>query len=198
MFIKTNGFKKLANEAYKTTGFHLSAGAQDYIIHGCHWAVRVIKETLSNKEKAVLVELAGDMPETGQHFSVQTKEGKQLLLDAEPWTKNLYADPQYGLTITPVIIQEKKCSDIKCRILRNEVGQIVPVNESFIDMIDEREVKDREDILIGPYMVENNDNMIFFKDRICTFTIAKRDWSNNENLSGIKEMLEGLVLPEEG
>ena len=87
---------------------------------------------------------------------------------------------------------------MKRRILQNKAGQIIPINESFIDMINEREVKERSDILIGPYMVKGSNNMIFFKDRICTFAIAKRDWSNNENLSGIKEMLEGLVLPEEG
>lgn len=198
MFIKTSGFKKLANEAYKTTGLYISAEEQDYIIHSCYWALKVRIKALSNKEKAVLVELAGDIPETGQHFSVQKDEGKQLLLDAAPWTKHLYHETQDSLIITPVIIQEQKCSDIKCRILQNKAGQIIPINESFIDMINEREVKERSDILIGPYMVKGSNNMIFFKDRICTFAIAKRDWSNNENLSGIKEMLEGLVLPEEG
>ena len=84
MFLKTNIFKKLCRLAWKGSGlcFHNIDGV--YVINGGFWQVEVGAEELTNPEKAVLIEIAGDMPEEGEHFQmnlVKKYNEKQTILE---------------------------------------------------------------------------------------------------------------------
>ncbi len=195
MFINTQIFKKLVKEAFNQGAMNLSRVGKDYIIHGNYWAISAKAEQFPNKEKAAVVELAGDMPAEGESFLL-SKEEKQIIIGPAPWTKYLNDEPEEFLYITQTIVQEKSNSGIISRILQNDNMQITTVNEMFISMLNKNK-KENETQIEGPYVVRGCDFGVFFRTNLCTLMAAVRNWSEDANLMKIKKMLEMVELPRE-
>ena len=76
MFITSQGFKKLINEAYKGYGLRIGNDGEGYYISGGYWVIWIMHGWIPKKELASIIELTGEMPEPGQGFKA-TKEGNQ-------------------------------------------------------------------------------------------------------------------------
>lgn len=194
MFINTQIFKKLIKEAFNNGTLHLSRVGEDYIIHGNYWAISATAAKLPNKEKAAVVELAGDMPAEGEAFRVSKTE-KQIMLENYPWTEHLNDEPEEFLYITQNIVQEKSTSGTISRIMQNDNLQIKAVNEMFISMLDKDNMAANESEIVGPYVVKGCDFAVFWHTNICTLMAVVRDWGEDANLMKIKQMLEMVELP---
>lgn len=143
MFLKTAGFKRLIKEAYKGSGLRIGATDKAIYLSGGYWIIWVKKGQIPKEKLAAIIELAGELPEEGEAYSV-TKDGQQYELQ---WN-DLYnamdnaTRCSYELEVTRIIIEGKHDAD--SRILQHpETGCIRLVNEKFIQMIDNMQVEQK-------------------------------------------------------
>lgn len=74
MFLKPSEFKKLLEDAYKTSGFKLYNTGIDMLITGDYWIVQVRNNMMSNKIKSLIIELSGEFPKEGDQIVVRKGE----------------------------------------------------------------------------------------------------------------------------
>ena len=65
MIINTSIFKKLIKEAYTGGGLNIQHTGEDIYIWGGSWGIKTTDKFFTNKEKAAVIELAGDIPKEG-------------------------------------------------------------------------------------------------------------------------------------
>lgn len=70
MFISTSNLKKLMNIAYKGPGIRIGHKDEGYIILGSTWGVWIDEYHIPNKVKALIMELAGTLPNEDSIFIV--------------------------------------------------------------------------------------------------------------------------------
>ena len=69
MFTETGSLKRLIKEAWKGAGLHIEHTAEGWLAMGGFWWELEIDDTqLSNKIKAQIVELIGELPERGEGY----------------------------------------------------------------------------------------------------------------------------------
>lgn len=187
MFIKTSLFKKLLNEAYKGGGIRIGHQKDRFYIAGSYWALMVYQDYFPKKEKAAVVELIGDLPHE-EFFRAQKDEGRQQLLTGEDWMFHFEEEKVMDLEETELLVQEPM--GIYCRLLKDEFGNIVPINQKLYDIIDESSKTDDDLDIVGPYRVKGCEWAMFWHNNTSSFMLGQRDWKDNEELMDLKKGLE--------
>lgn len=79
MFLKTAELKKMMKSALKSAGLYVGNIAGNYPVYGSTWGLSTDTEYASNKFKAALTELIGDIPEPGEcyRYYMQDKDVAQ-------------------------------------------------------------------------------------------------------------------------
>lgn len=190
MFIKTTLFKKLMKEAYKGAGIRIGHKKDYYYIAGSYWALMVYEEHFPKKEKAAVVELIGDLPHE-EFFRASKDEGRQQLLPEEDWMFHFAKEPERQLQETDLLVQEPL--GIYCRLLREENGELVPINQALYDIIDESSKTDEDLDIVGPYRVKGCQWALFWHNNTSSFMLGQRDWKDNEELMKLKQGLEQMM-----
>lgn len=191
MFITTQGFKRLINEAYKGIGLHVGNDGSGYYLSGGFWAIWIQHGCLPKKELASIIELTGELPSPGEAFKA-TKEGNQYEL---PWN-DIYAvmdnaehcDDRMEVTALTM----KYASRQQARILQNlNSGKIILINDRFVDIIDNSVVqyKDGEDAAVGP-LISGRHQGVFYKNNIMALHIMHRTDDKNKRLLGFLETFD--------
>ena len=80
MFLKTAELKKMMKSALKSAGLYVGNIAGNYLVYGSTWGLSTDTEYASNKFKAALTELIGDIPEPGECYRYYI-QGKQVAQD---------------------------------------------------------------------------------------------------------------------
>lgn len=80
MFLKTAELKKMMRSALKSAGLYVGNIAGNYLVYGSTWGLSTDTEYASNKFKAALTELIGDIPEPGECYRYYI-QGKQVAQD---------------------------------------------------------------------------------------------------------------------
>lgn len=80
MFLKTAELKKMMKSALKSAGLYVGNIAGNYLVYGITWGLSTDAEYASNKFKAALTELIGDIPEPGECYRYYMQE-KQVAQD---------------------------------------------------------------------------------------------------------------------
>ena len=80
MFLKTAELKKMMKSALKGAGLYVGNIAGNYLVYGSTWGLSTDTEYASNRFKAALTELIGDIPEPGECYRYYMKE-KQVAQD---------------------------------------------------------------------------------------------------------------------
>lgn len=104
MFINPAIFKKIIKNSYGKEGLTIGATEEEIFLAGGYWVIRVYKSEMSKKIKAAVIELIGDMPETGEVFTCRKKESTQYeIAENEYWniTEN-FAAAQIPLNVTKI------------------------------------------------------------------------------------------------
>ncbi|WP_270289391.1 hypothetical protein [Enterocloster citroniae] len=81
MFLKTAELKKMMKSALKGAGLYVGNIAGNYLVYGSTWGLSTDTEYASNKFKAALTELIGDIPESGECYRYYMQE-KQVAQDS--------------------------------------------------------------------------------------------------------------------
>lgn len=191
MFITTQGFKKLINEAYKGTGLHMGNDGAGYYLAGGFWVIWIRIGRLPKKELASIIELTGELPSPGQAFKA-TKEGNQYEI---PWN-DLYAAMDNAeqcddrMEVTPLTL--KYATGQQARILQNaDNGTILLINDRFVDIIDNTAVRywDGEEAAEGP-LISGRKQGVFYRNNIMAMHILPRTDDKNKRLLGFLETFD--------
>lgn len=183
MFITSQGFKKLINEAYKGIGLSIGNDGEGYYISGGYWVIWVMHGWITKKELASIIELTGEMPEPGQGFKA-TKEGNQYELtwnEAYAAMTNAMECEDY-MDVTPLTL--KYNNGQQARILKNRNdGKIVLVNERFIDIVDNTVVEyDKGEFQAEGPMLSRRMRGVFWRNDTMALHVYPRTDDENKRL----------------
>lgn len=183
MFITSQGFKKLINEAYKGAGLNVGNDGEGYYISGGYWVIWIMHGWIPKKELASIIELTGEMPEPGEGFKA-TKAGNQYEL---PW-REAYAAMTHAMEceeymeVTPMTLKYKNGK--QARILQNPVNKtIVLIDERFIDIIDNTVVEyDKGEFQAEGPMISGKMQGIFWRNDTMALHVYPRTDDENKKL----------------
>ena len=150
MFLKSTIFKRLLKEAYSGPGLRLHNDGEGMYIGGNYWGAWVKNGRIAKKELGAIIELTGELPETGKGF-LATKGGNQyeiwesVMRDVMGNARNYKRKPD----VTKILIRTKQGT--LARVLQDQgTGEITLLNEVFINLIDEKVVEHGESFPTGP------------------------------------------------
>lgn len=194
MFLKTTGFKRLIKEAYKGAGLIIGSTETAIYLSSGWWVIWIRKGQIPKEKLAAIIELTGELPETGEAYRV-TKDGQQYEL---AWT-DLYdvmgnaMNCEYEMEITRVIIEGKGDSD--SRVLQHVgTGCIQLINERLIQMISNKEVDEKKGHteVIGP--VCGRLQGVFWYNNVMALHVMPRI---DDAAMRLIKFLEGIDINEE-
>lgn len=183
MFITSQGFKKLINEAYKGAGLNVGNDGEGYYISGGYWVIWIMHGWIPKKELASIIELTGEMPEPGEGFKA-TKAGNQYEL---PWHEAYAAmthamECEEYMEVTPMTLKYKNGQ--QARILQNPVNKtIVLISERFIDIIDNTVAEyDKGEFQAEGPMISGKMQGIFWRNDTMALHVYPRTDDENKEL----------------
>lgn len=183
MFITSQGFKKLINEAYKGAGLNVGNDGEGYYISGGYWVIWIMHGWIPKKELASIIELTGEIPEPGEGFKA-TKAGNQYEL---PWHEAYAAmtnamECEEYMEVTPMTLKYKNGQ--QARILQNPVNKtIVLIGERFIDIIDNTVVEyDKGEFQAEGPMISGKMQGIFWRNDTMALHVYPRTDDENKEL----------------
>lgn len=197
MFVTSQGFKKLINEAYKGIGLRVGNNGEGYFIAGGYWVIWIKNGCIPKKGLASIIELTGELPEPGEAFKA-TKEGNQYEV---PWNEMYNAmgnaeECKEHVDITPLTLKYR--TGQQARILQNPSNNtIILINERFIDIIDNTAVEysNGEIQAEGP-MISGRMQGVFWKNNIMALYVCPR--TNDENKRLIKYLEAFDIMTKAG
>lgn len=89
MFLKTGELKKMMKAALKSGGLYVGNINGSYLVHAETWGLCTDIMYASNKFKAALMELIGDIPESGEYYRYYHQDG-EVTQDTETNYPNAY------------------------------------------------------------------------------------------------------------
>lgn len=191
MFITSQGFKKLINEAYKGIGLSIGNDGEGYYISGGYWVIWVMHGWIPKKELASIIELTGEMPGPGEGFKA-TKAGNQYEL---PWHEAYAAmthamECEEYMDVTTLTLKYKNGQ--QSRILQNPVNKtIVLMGERFIDIIDNTVVEyDKGEFQAEGPMISGKMQGVFWRNDTMALHVYPRTDDENKRLIGYLEAFD--------
>lgn len=191
MFITSQGFKKLINEAYKGAGLNVGNDGEGYYISGGYWVIWIMHGWIPKKELASIIELTGEMPEPREGFKA-TKAGNQYEL---PWHEAYAAmthamECEEYMKVTPMTLKYKNGQ--QARILQNPANKtIVLIGERFIDIIDNTVVEyDKGEFQAEGPMISGKMQGVFWRNDTMALHVCPRTDDENKRLIGYLEAFD--------
>ena len=85
MFLKISELKKIMKNALKSSGLIVGNTGESFLVYTENWGVAIELQYLSNKFKAAVIELIGDLPKEGKTYRYNIDEhGLKLAPDLAP------------------------------------------------------------------------------------------------------------------
>lgn len=191
MIINTSIFKKLIKEAYTGGGLNIQHTGEDIYIWGSSWGIKTTDKFFTNKEKAAVIELAGDIPKEGM-IRVHNKE-ELSAPDHNPLETYMNSDPWDRFYYSKVKVEEETPLRHESQLFVNDTGKIEAVTERLAQLVD-ASAKTGDDLEIeGPYQVKGCPWLMLWRNNTTTVAVAVRSWQGDELLLELKKELEQLV-----
>ena len=140
MFLKTAELKKLMKDALKRSGLVVGYVNQHYLVYTNTWGAYIDDLHASNKFKAAIMELVGDLPEQGEcyRYTIKNKIPEQENVMDYPNPYRLWMEAKDPAAITPMglmawphtytVVQRK--SDLAFLTVKNSlVGNVISESE---------------------------------------------------------------------
>ena len=136
MFIKDSAFKSLVKKAYKNEELDIERQGDMIAIRTGWWHLQCRESFLSNKAKASLIELIGDLPEVGKAMQYGDGCRQQITMPYtifDPYVSMLQDELTVEYKPTRVLLQGGEITYI---MLQNAEKEKVLVDRVFIDLMD--------------------------------------------------------------
>lgn len=188
MFLNVAMFKRMLKEAYNTRGLIVYNSDPLIALSDGVWTVTTTWNKMSKKEKAAVIELTGEIPETGECVSYSKMGGQQVLketviaglLHFEKEYERAIAD--YKPTYVLVAMKEKMARAIQSKA-SNEVRW---VDEKYISAIDLKAAKENDDC---PGEMRVTDRCLIWRSNDTIYAVGQMDLKNPE-LTALLENME--------
>ena len=144
MFLKFEPWKKMLKEAWKSSGLIVGSSEGNYYISGGWWIVKILKDSMNNKEKAAMIELIGEFPEEETIFNARKGCGNQYeICSLEQLIEIMDRNYSQRYRKTKIIYQmEDKFERVyqedtsqRCMYMNNIIADLIDVNS--IDVMEE-------------------------------------------------------------
>lgn len=183
MFITSQGFKKLINEAYKKGCLHIANDGEGITISGEYWEIWIMHGWIPKKELAAIIELTGAMPAKGEAFEA-SKDGNQYeaIFNDRKTTMEAALNCEYEIEITPLVLRYQ--TGQQARVLQNPDNKMIMlINDKFTDMISNKAIEyDKgESAAKGPF-ISSEDYGIFYRSDTMAMHIYPRTDDGNISL----------------
>lgn len=195
MFVNTAAFKRLIKNAYNTTGLTVGADEDEYFFsYEGIWVIRVEKDFFPKKEKAAVIELAGELPADGEVFKAVKKCDNQYLISGNPaWdigTQFKEAKMKFNVTKAVYDLDEQEL-----RVLQyKENNACIAIDEVFIGLIDTKAIDSEEETMIeGPYA---NNGVVYWGNNIMTMAAGVIAPEEESPLNEYLSLLSNIELPK--
>jgi hypothetical protein len=199
MFLNISKTSKLIKDAYKTK---LGIGnIQDgIIISSGLWTIWIENEHVPNKIKAVIMELAGEMPDENVVFEVNKEAPEPQVTEPEIYKSVLSSveKARHKMIVTPVVLKQHR----EFRLLQNDEYNfekaIVGLPEDQYMIIDKTVVDlDVEGEPTGPCNKGNHESPIYWHNSICTVIFMPVNLKQSELITALSninfEAMEGKL-----
>ena len=195
MFINASAFKKLIKESWSKEGLTMGATEDEIFLAGGSWVIRTFKSEMTNKIKAAIVELTGELPAAGEVFTCYKKEATQYeVAENEYWNIcERFNDAKIPLQITKVKYQRVK----ELRVLQKKSLASILINEKFMNLIDLSAREEMEDLPVGPVTTETKSGLVYWKNSIMAIAVARIlvNEETDHELSEFMGQMESGLLP---
>lgn len=194
MFLKFNLWKKLLKEAWKGGGLWVGSREDSYYISSGWWIMKILKESMSNKEKAAMIELIGEFPEEEEIFKALEGQGNQYEVGRlETLEEIMDREYPHDYQETRLIYQQgtKYCrvfqEDISdtCILMNNVISELIDVK--CIDPIEETPPE-------GPYG-KQGVRILVWKNNVMKFCMYGRVIEEESEEAAVLELLGNMMLP---
>ncbi len=171
MFCKTGELKKIMKASLKRCGLFVCNVNDHYLVYADDWGIYVNHVFASNKFKAAIMELIGDIPEPGEcyHYTIDADKGlvSQTVMDVVEPYKSWMQAKDYG-AITPIHLSAWLYEYIV--VQRKSDYQFITVRRSLTsDVISSKELETasehmpgRPSILDGKILYFKNESTIYW------------------------------------
>ncbi len=144
MFISTSGFKRMVREAYKQGLLKIAREEGTLIIRGRHWNMLLDPKYLPNKEKAALIEIAGELPDEGEQFWCEAEGNQMMVLEGRHTLPGPVKTSEYKKTELLI--------DPRYRIFQDPYSyKVVAADAYIVDQISNVFCMDDEDPVSAPH-----------------------------------------------
>lgn len=194
MFLKNAGFKRLIKEAYSGPGLRMGNDGEGIYLSGGYWTIWVKTGKIPKKALAAIIELTGEIPAAGEHFSA-TKEGNQYELEYKELYNAMANAVNYETELDITSLSYHTRSGNVARILQEPYSKkIFAVNERFVDMVDNMAVDydNGEAAAEGPLIGKKAG--IFWVNNVMALHVMCRD---DEDIKPVLEHLEKIEIAED-
>lgn len=183
MFITSQGFKKIINEAYKKGCLHIANDGEGITISGEYWKIWIMHGWIPKKELAAIIELTGAMPAKGEAFEA-SKDGNQYeaIFNDRKTTMEAALNCEYEIEITPLVLRYQ--TGQQARVLQDPDNKMIMlINDKFTDMISNKAIEyDKgESAAEGPF-ISPEDYGIFYRSDTMAMHIYPRTDDRNISL----------------
>ncbi len=184
MFFKLSVLKHMLKDAYKSSGLTVGHMAESgtgepegYYAAGSWWVMWFDKAKMPKEVKGALVELCGDLPDTGEVFKAIKDMGNQYEIEQKDIYNLPYAFKKcdYRFRVTRLLKQQK--FDL-IRFLQDEkeIRSVKAVSETCISLIDPSAVDqdNGEDMPDGPITIGPSADFMYWGNNTCYFMAGTR------------------------
>ena len=197
MFFKESVMKKMIKSAYKGEGLtvaHTPKNIQDaegLYIATSTWAAWMEYDKVPKGIKAAVVEMAGDLTDTGESYKATPGLGNQVTMsDATVIDLREIVNNASDVGRITKIVQT---GPINIRYIKMRNGDVMQISEELITVIDKSQIEKDESEPEGPYMEGNGYRMLWKNERCIYLACILSDGS--ETQKEFRESLKQVVLP---
>ncbi len=194
MFLKFNLWKKLLKEAWKGGGLWVGSREDSYYISSGWWIMKILKESMSNKEKAAMIELIGEFPEEEEIFKALEGQGNQYEVGKlETLEEIIDREYPHDYQETRMIYQQ---GTKYCRVFQEDTGDTcMLMNNVISELIDVKSIDPMEETPPeGPYG-QRGVSILVWKNNVMKFCMYGRDIEEESEEAAVLELLGNMMLP---
>jgi hypothetical protein len=185
----------LVKEAYKGPGLTIGKQDNEYFLTGYYWVMRIREDVLTNKAKASLIELIGNMPVNGEVFQVRKGAPNQYEIPENKYwdIRTDFNQATHEFVKTNIIVEQKIVSS---RVYQCEKSQeAVLLNEIFTDLVNPGLI-DREKELEpeGPKALTENPTMLLWANGACCLAACIRTCDEDNYEEDFMKLLVNIDL----
>lgn len=152
MFCNEKKLLGIIKDSWKREGLTVGCAGEEYLLAGGQWILKSRNDVLTNKVKAVLVELTGVLPEDGEWITYRKDIEPQLQV------QDVFGEIEIpkgagGVQMTGVLFTSSR--EVLCRVWKGK--QCLAVPEIFTLLVDPEQVEQsKEPNVNGPFSSGKN------------------------------------------